>query len=105
MAYAGTTSTSPVLPVVVSQGITGRKTWQYDSTHVSSDIEEIDFFTDGDDLGMKPGDLLTAMQFSSLPFSSTAVSTGDITSHYVVIVGSSTTRVSTGTTVGIGQAS
>jgi hypothetical protein len=92
MAYLGTTSTAPSVPRCVTQGITGLRTWHYTSTHISSDVSEANFFTDGLALGMKVGDQL-------MHFTSTG---GIITSHTVLVVGSTTTDVSVGTTLGLG---
>jgi hypothetical protein len=103
MAYAGTTSTAPQVPQMAGQGIIGSRTWVYLSTHISSDIEEPNFFTDGDLLGMKSGDMLRHVSVSSFPLASTAPSSGIQTLHQVVIVGSTTTRVSTGTTLAVGS--
>jgi len=91
MAYAGTTSTSPNAPRCVSQGIVGTKTWFYDSTHVSSDVEAANFFTDGLELGMAVGDMLI--------HKSTA---GIITSHTILTVSATGTDLSVGTTIGLG---
>lgn len=102
MAYSGTTSTAPNVPAVVSQAVRGPRSWVYVSTHISSDIEAANFFTDGKNLGMKPGDWLTHVSVSSYPLSSTAPSSGITTLHQIVLVGSTTTDLSVGTTVGAG---
>lgn len=107
MAYAGTTSTSPNPPVLVTQGIafsssnvTGTagiqrgqpRQWIYVSTHISSDIEAVNFFTDGLDLGMQLGDQVVHV----------GSTTYIMTSHTVVAVGSTTTDLGVGTTIGLG---
>ena len=56
MAYAGTTSTSPNLPRLVGDILTGPRQWSYNSTHTSSDISFADFIADGVGLGMRLGD-------------------------------------------------
>ena len=88
MAYAGSTSTSPNPPVRMSQPITGSAMWVYKSTHISSDIQAANFFTDGQALGMTVGDSLLHVG------STTYV----ITSHAVTVVGSTTTTISVGST-------
>lgn len=93
MAYAGTTSTSPNVPILQTQSIAGVRTWHYTSTHISSDISAVNFFTDGLELGFKVGD-----QF--MHHTSTG---GIITSHSVLVVGSTTTDISAGSTVGLGS--
>ncbi len=107
MAYQGTTSTSPNVPQLVTQGVAfsssnvtgtagiqrgGPRVWVYTSTHISSDIEAANFFTDGQKLGMKVGDQLVH----------TGSTTFVITSHTVVAVGSTTTDLGVGTTIGLG---
>lgn len=108
MAYQGTTSTSPNVPQLVTQGIAfssssvtgsvgisrgGPRTWVYTSTHISSDIEAVNFFTDGKALGLQVGDLLIH----------TNSTTFVITGHTVVAVGSTTTDLGTGSTIGLGS--
>lgn len=103
MAYAGTTSTSPNVPKLVTQEIAavstsrtnnegGPRVWHYRSTHISSDIEAANFFTDGQYLGFRTGDLLIHMG------STTYV----VTSHTVITVGATTTDIGVGTTIGLG---
>ena len=63
MAYAGTTSTSPNPPILVSQSIGstaggGSRAWLYKSTHVQTDVDSTGFFTDGQALGMQLGDIV-----------------------------------------------
>ena len=99
MAYQGTTSTSPNVPNVIAQGITRGSTntyvprsWIYNSTHISSDVSAVNFFTDGNELGMRLGDTLIAVE------STTYIAT----MHTCVAVGSTTTDFSVGTTVSSG---
>jgi hypothetical protein len=108
MAYQGTTSTAPNVPQLVTQGIAfsssnvtgtvgiqrgGPRTWVYTSTHISSDIEAVNFFTDGKALGFQVGDLLIH----------TGSTTFVITSHTVVAVGATTTDLGVGSTLGLGS--
>jgi len=88
MAYSGTTSTAPNVPFNVWSGIPRMNMWVYVSTHISSDVEAPNFFTDGNTLGMKVGDA----------FLSVGTTTYLIQSHAVVAVGSTTTQLSTGST-------
>jgi len=88
MAYAGTTSTSPNAPQMVSQGVTGMRTWYYASTHAAADIDGANFFTDGLELGFVVGDQLINQTTAYV-----------LTSHAVTVVGSTTTTVSAGSTV------
>lgn len=102
MAYAGTTSTAPNPPVLVTQGIAAQssnvtgstvprgvpRTWTYVSTHFSSDIAVANFFTDGQKLGMLPGDHVIHTSFGSTAY--------EISDHAVVAVGSTTTKVTDG---------
>lgn len=100
MAYAGSTAASTLAnpPVLVTQGIARAaspritpRTWIYVSTHISSDVSAANFFTDGLELGMKVNDQL-------LHYTSTG---GIITSHTVLVVGSTTTDLGVGTTIGL----
>ena len=93
MAYQGSTASSSLVnvPRMVSQAIGGARSWTYTSTHISSDIEAVNFFTDGLNLGMKAADQL-------LHYTSTG---GIITSHSVLVVGATTTDISVGTTIGL----
>ena len=93
MAYAGTTSTSPNLPILQAQAIASHRSWVYVSTHISSDISAVNFFTDGKKLGFKVGDQLMHQTSTG----------GIITSHSVLVVGSTTTDISVGTTIGLGS--
>ena len=104
MAYLSSTTTSPNVPRMVTQGIAvpqssgstvasvNPRQWIYASTHISSDIEAANFFTDGLNLGFRLGDQLVHIG------STTYV----MTSHTVVAVGSTTTDVGVGTTIGLG---
>lgn len=101
MAYQGSTAASTLAnpPVLVTQGIARAtsgaritpRAWVYVSTHISSDVSAANFFTDGLELGMKVNDQL-------LHYTSTG---GIITSHTVLVVGSTTTDIGVGTTIGL----
>lgn len=86
MAYSGTTAATSlanpprgVLPSAMSMvvGTTGLSTvpsapsgqggglWFYSSTNLTTDLTATNFFTDGKALGMRPGDLVFGVQFSS----------------------------------------
>lgn len=91
MAYAGTTSTSPNVPVMQVQAIASFRQWIYKSTHISSDIAVANFFTDGLALGFKVGDQLMHVTSTG----------GIITSHSILVVGSTTTDIGVGTTIGL----
>lgn len=96
MAYLSSTTTSPNVPSMVTQVIGstvggGWRQWVYVSTHISSDIEAVNFFTDAQDLGMTVADQLIHVTSTG----------GIITSHSVTVVGSTTTQVSTGSTIGL----
>lgn len=43
----------------------GGSLWYYASTNLTTDVFATGFFTDGKDLGMRPGDLVMGVQFSS----------------------------------------
>lgn len=85
MAYSGSTAASSVAnpprriidPMVSMGGTTGLSTvpnapggqggglWYYSSTNLSTDVLAANFFTDGKALGMRPGDIVFDVQFSS----------------------------------------
>ena len=91
MAYMSSTSTAPNVPIISHQiGLTGRLSWAYASTHISSDIEEPNFFTDGELLGFKLRNI-----FYHYPSTD---STGVATAHTVITVGATTTEISVGST-------
>lgn len=51
-----------------SSGVTragGMQRWQYISTNLTTDMTAVGFFTDGRDLGMQVGDLITGVQYTS----------------------------------------
>jgi hypothetical protein len=56
MAYApaGTTSANP--PTLLSQSLTGGRTWLYISTHTQAEVGTSDFISDGLALGIKVQD-------------------------------------------------
>ena len=91
MAYLSSTSSAPNVPIMSFQPIAAPRTWVYTSTHISSDIEEPNFFTDGEKLGFEIRDVL-------YHYPSTG-STGEVTAHSVITVGATTAEISIGTTV------
>ena len=104
MTYAGTTSTAPNFPYLAGQGIVGTRVWEYNSTHLSTDLETAGFISDGAKLGMKVGDWLVSHSHSSWPLAATAPSTGVDTLHKVAQIGSnSTVLLSVGTTLAVGS--
>lgn len=54
MSYA--TTNPPKLVATASGG--GPRLWIYTSTDVHTDVDATDYFTNGDDLGMKVGDVV-----------------------------------------------
>ena len=85
MAYYGTTASSSLvnpprllipyvglLPSATGLSTTqneqrqqGGNVWYYGSTNKTTDIFVSNFFTDGKDLGMKPGDIVMGVQYTS----------------------------------------
>ena len=78
MAYVGTTSTAPNPPqlLVGAQGSTeasptstsvaaGRNLWYYNSTNTKANMEGVGFFTDGNELGMRTGDIVFAPTYTT----------------------------------------
>ena len=111
MAYSGTTAASslanPPRSLLVAgfnalPGSTGLSTtpaapngqggglWYYSSTNLTTDLVAAGFFSDGKTLGMRPGDLVMGVQFSS------AGST--VTSFYGAITSISTAGAASMTT-------
>lgn len=88
MAYAGTTSTSPNPPRLVGQAMaeSAGRSWVYVSTHTAATVEAANFFTDGDELGLKVGDTMLVV----------GSTTYTVTAHAVIAVGATTTNLSTG---------
>lgn len=93
MAYLSSTSSAPNTPILEIQGIAGTRRWSYSSTHLSSDVEFANFFSDGRDLGMEIGDTL----LHRLAVDDTVIS------HAILEVGATRTNLSLGTTVGLGS--
>lgn len=48
-----------------SPNLQGGRIWTYVSTNKTTDLTNGTFFADGDDIGMRPGDLVFAVQFTS----------------------------------------
>lgn len=82
----GTTglSSAPAAP-----GGQGGGLWYYSSTNLTTDLTATNFFTDGKYLGMRPGDLVTGVQFTSAGSS--------VTTFYGAITGVSTSGASLST--------
>lgn len=77
---AGTTSANPprlVMPIIgilpATTGLStapnsnsqGGQVWSYVSTNLTTDLTASNFFSDGQDIGMRPGDIVIGAQFSS----------------------------------------
>lgn len=78
-------STAPASPNGQGGGL-----WYYSSTNLTTDLTAAGFFSDGKTLGMRPGDMVMGVQFSS------AGST--VTSFYGAIVSVSTAGAASFTT-------
>lgn len=97
MAYAGTTSTAPNPPRLISKamgstaGARGQALWQYASTHVQTDVSSTGFFTDGDALGMELGDIVMVIGSTS-----TTKGSGPLSLHVVNVVTSTGVGLSSG---------
>lgn len=97
MAYAGTTSTSPNVPFLITQGIAysssnvsgspylrpgGGRLWMYQSTHDSTDVTLVNFFgKDVQRLGFAVGDVLW-ISGSSVPQFHMCINIGATTSDF-----------------------
>jgi len=76
MSYSGTTATTPNPPAQLSIGaltkgsttgsLKAPQLFGYRSTNHTTDITASSFFSDGYNLGMRPGDILLASYFSSV---------------------------------------
>lgn len=62
-AVAGSSVLSTANPA--GPGTQGGGLWYYNSTNLTTDITQPGFFSDGLQLGMRPGDLVFGVQFSS----------------------------------------
>lgn len=62
MSFPGSTglTTTPDAP-----GGQGGGLWYYSSTNLTTDLVAAGFFSDGKNLGMRPGDMVMGVQFSS----------------------------------------
>lgn len=76
MAYSGSTAASSVnnppapLKGVLTRGTTAltgqnHQVWTYSSTNLTTDLVASNFFTDGYQLGMRPGDIVIGSQYTS----------------------------------------
>lgn len=105
MAYLSSTSTAPNTPSLFVQAIarpsssvTGStlpgaggvpRQWQYSSTHGATAVQAANFFTDGNALGMRTGDVLFVYG-----------STFGVTTHMVIDHGATSFQVSAPVVVG-----
>lgn len=109
MAYSGTTAATSVNnpPRKVTEGIAGNvgttgltttpaapgaqggALWVYSSTNSTTDLTASNFFSDGKTLGMRPGDIVIGIQFTSAGSS--------VTSFIGAITGVSTSGASLST--------
>lgn len=62
---AGIPGTTGLTTAPGSPGGQGGAIWFYSSTNATTDIVASNFFTDGKYLGMRPGDLVAGVQFTS----------------------------------------
>lgn len=106
MSYVGSTAASSVAnpPMLIARGglaptnninstsvAEGQGLWMYNSSNLSTDIMASNFFTDGQRLGMRNGDVMLATTFS------TESSTGHIlVSGIITGVSTSGANLSTG---------
>lgn len=91
MAYSGSTASATLVnpPNRVSQGLISRRSvaestsvndggslWVYNSTNTTTAMYAVGFFTDGKEIGMRPGDILLAR-----------CSSGEGSTHQRVVIG------------------
>lgn len=90
MAYA--TSNPPALQVQ-SIAQTNLRIWSYSSTDVATDVDAVGYFTNGDALGMKIGDIMFVIDTDTGP--------NTVTIHRVITVtaGGAATVSTTGLTI------
>ena len=62
---AGMVGTTGLTTAPASPGGQGGALWFYSSTNATTDIVASNFFTDGKALGMRPGDMVIGVQFTS----------------------------------------
>lgn len=62
---AGMVGTTGLTTAPASPGGQGGALWYYSSTNATTDIVASNFFTDGKALGMRPGDMVIGVQFTS----------------------------------------
>ena len=74
MAYA---TTNPPICVGGSNSGGGNRLWMYVSTDVHTDVDEADYFTNGDALGLKVNDIMLVAD-TTTPFG--------VTPHLVTVV-------------------
>jgi hypothetical protein len=85
MAYS---TTNP--PQLLAQGIAGPRTWSYVSTDPTATVDGSGYFTDGYQLGMRAGDILTLHD----------TTTKIISTHAVLTAVSTTVDLGAGVTIG-----
>jgi hypothetical protein len=73
MAYV----TANLVAIVPRMGQDGTAVWGYEGTDIHTDVDAADFFTDGDDKGLRVGDVM---------FVSKTTATIGTTVHYVQTV-------------------
>lgn len=86
---AGVSNTTGLSTAPASPGNQGGALWYYSSTNLTTDIVAANFFTDGWYLGMRPGDCVMGVQFSSAGSS--------VTTFMGAVVSASTNGVSLST--------
>ena len=113
MSYSGSTASSSVAnpPAKVTQGIAaydrsstalstaipgvkqGASLWLYNSTNKTTDMTVANFFSDAYDIGIRPGDIVMGIQYSS------AASSGVLFFGGITGVSTSGAALSTGCTI------
>lgn len=64
--FAGVPNTTGLSTTDIKQASQGGNIWFYSSTNLTTDLTAAAFFTDGWYLGMRAGDLVQGVQFSSI---------------------------------------
>lgn len=62
---AGNAGTTGLTTAPGNAGGQGGALWVYSSTNLTTDLTASNFFSDGKSLGMRPGDIVIGVQFSS----------------------------------------
>lgn len=92
--FQGVPSTTGLSTANPGQGSQGGNLWFYNSTNTSTELQSSTFFTDGWYLGMRAGDIVMALSFSSAG-STVNLSVGAITDASTSGCGFSTGSVMT----------